>query len=146
MLLENLDDRLASSGGLGEQRRCMRKVVGAEHDVDVTRARDDLVPVLLREAAPDCDLQTRTPVLQRLQMTEMPVQFVVGVLTDATGVEHDDVGSFEIVGGFHPVRLEETRDALRIVFVHLTPEGANVEALGHRRILRDGPATPPFNV
>ena len=58
----------------------------------------------------------------------MPVQLVVGVLPDAAGVEHDDVGGVEIVGGLHAVGREQARDALRVVLVHLAPVGAQVEA------------------
>ena len=109
----------------------MGEVVGAEHDVDVAGPLDDQVPVLLREAAAHRDLQVRPAVLQRLQVAEVPVELVVGVLADAAGVEDHDVGRLDVVGRLHPLRREQPGDALRVVLVHLAPEGAYVEAAGH---------------
>ena len=59
VLLEDLDDRLAPPGGLGEQRGRVGQVVGAEHDVDVAGPLDDQLPVLLGQAAADRDLEAR---------------------------------------------------------------------------------------
>ena len=36
----------------------------------------------------------------------------------------------EVVGGLEPVGREQARDALRVVLVHLAPEGAHEEAAG----------------
>ena len=47
-------------------------------------------PVLLREAARHHDAERRVIVLQRLQVAEVAVQPVVGVLADGARVEHDD--------------------------------------------------------
>ena len=108
----------------------VRQVVGAEHDVDVARPRHDLVTVLLGEAPPDRDLQVGTLVLERLQRAQMPVELLVGVLTDAAGVQDDDVGVVDARRRFHPVGREHPRDALRIVLVHLAPEGPDEVATG----------------
>jgi hypothetical protein len=47
--------------------------------------------VLLRQAAADGDLHARGAVLDRLEVAEVAVQAVVGVLAHGAGVEHDDV-------------------------------------------------------
>ena len=106
------------------------EVVGAEHDVDVAGALDDELPVLLGQAAADRDLEVRSLGLQRLQATEVAVELVVGVLTDAARVQHDHVGRFELVGRLHALGREQSGDALGVVLVHLAPVGAHVEAAG----------------
>jgi len=106
-------------------------VVGAEHDIDMTGPLADRVPVLLGETSADHDLETRSGGLDRLEVTEGAVELVVGVLADAAGVEDDDVGVIERGGGLHAVGLEQPGDALGVVLVHLTPEGADQVLLGH---------------
>ena len=78
-----------------------------------------------------------TALLDRLQLAEVPVQLVVGVLADAAGVEHDDVGLLQVVGADHAICREHRGDALGVVLVHLAPEGANQEPphFSHRRTL-----------
>src|SRR5207253_2789349 len=75
-----------------------------------------------------------------------PVELVVGVLPDAAGLEHDEVG---LVGGayrLHPLLREQPGEALRVVLVHLAPEGPDPEALpGHRIILRTARPTPALD-
>ena len=60
------------------------------------RCRDELA-VLLGEAAGHDDLAAVALVLPGLQVAEVAVQLVVGVLTDAARVEHDDVGVVLVV-------------------------------------------------
>ena len=57
----------------------------------------------------------------------MPVKLVVGVLADTAGVEHDNVGLFEVISAEHAFACEHRGDALGVVLVHLAPEGANEE-------------------
>src|SRR5660397_48551 len=72
--------------------------------------------------------------LERLRPSEVSVELVVGVLTDAARVEDDDVGLLQVGRRLHPVGHQEAGDALGIVLVHLAAEGADVESarLGHR--------------
>ena len=135
VLLEDLDDRPFELRA-GEQRGRVREVVGAEHDVDVRRRACERVPVLLREATADRDLEVGASVLQRLQVPEMAVQLVVGVLADAARVQHHDVGRLEIRRTLHALGFEHARDAFRVVLVHLAAEGAHEEPAGHECILR----------
>ena len=128
-----------SSSRACEELGRRREVVRPEHDVDVRRSREHDVAVLLREAAADRDLQVGPFVLQRLEVTEMPVQLVVGVLTDAARVEDDDVGGREIVGRLHALGREQARDAFGVVLVHLAAERAHEEPAGHGVSVRAAP-------
>ena len=78
-------------------------------------------------------------------MAEGAVELVVGVLPDAAGVEHHHVGVVDAVGRDQPVGLEQPRDPLGVVLVHLAPEGADEEAarLGHARQARAEPRLGP---
>ena len=70
----------------------------------------------------------------RLQVAELAVELVVGVLPDAAGVEHDDVGVVLRGGRHQAVGLEQPGDALGVVLVHLAPVGADgVGPGGHGR-------------
>ena len=91
-LLEDLDDRPAGGPLLAEQLGGPTDVVGAEHHVDVGRPLDDEVAVLLGQAPADHDLQVGAIGLERLELPEVAVELVVGVLADAARVEDDDVG------------------------------------------------------
>src|SRR5680860_1563521 len=101
--------------------------MGAEHHVDPGCLPGDLAPVLLREAAADGDLHARVLGLDRGEMTEVSVEFVVGVLPHRTRVEHDHVcAALVAVEGHVPGILEESREPLRVVDVHLAAVGAEL--------------------
>ena len=117
-------------------------VVGAEHHIDVTGLLLDQVAVLLGKAPADHDFEIRARRLQRLQVTKGPVQLVVGVLANATRVEHDDIRLVERVGGFHAVGFEQPGDALGVVLIHLAPMGADHIALRHGFNTSAVPADP----
>ena len=122
----------------------MSEIVGPEHDVDVARPLLDQLPVLLGQAAPDGDLQLGPPPLQRLELTKVPIELVVGVLPHATGVEHDEIGLLGRPGRLHPLLGEHAREALRVVLVHLASIGLDPEALaGHGISLRTSRAKQP---
>ena len=89
--------------------------------------------VLLGEAAGHDDLAAVALRLPRLEVAEVAVQLVVGVLPDAARVEHDDVGVVELAGRDQAVGLEQAGDALGVVLVHLAPERAHDVARGSRR-------------
>ena len=131
VLLEDLDHRALEASPL-EQGRRVGQVVGAEHDVDVTGPLHDELAVLLGQAPAHRDLQVGALLLQRLEPPELAVELVVGVLTDAARVEHDDVGRLDVVGGLHALGREQPGDALGVVLVHLAAERAHVEAARRR--------------
>ena len=93
-------------------------------------------PILLSQATTDGDLHVGPAVLGRLQLSEVAVELVVGVLPDAAGVEHDDVSIVQVGGRHHAVSLEEAGQLFGIVLVHLASESADQIAarLGHKRL------------
>ena len=130
--VEDLSDR-AGLPSLGDEGRGSVHVVRPEHDIDVRRPLANQVAVLLGQATGNHDLQIGPRLLHRLEMTQVAVELVVGVLTDAAGVEHDHIGVVEALGRLQPVGLEQTRDPFGVVFVHLAPEGAQQIGAGHFR-------------
>ena len=133
--LEDFSDR-SGSAGLFEQLSGAMDVVRADHDVDVAGSRAHDLAVLLGETARHDDLAAVALRLPRLEVAEIAIQLVVGVLANAAGVQHDDVGLGFRRGGDHPVGLQQTGDALGVVLVHLTAERAHKVAtggLGHLR-------------
>ena len=136
---EDLGDRGVGRCGLVEQLGGPVHVVRAHHDVDVLGLRRDEVAILLGEAARHDDLAALPGVLPRLQMAEIAVQLVVGVLPDAARVEHHDVGVVLRLGPHHPVGLEQPGDAFGVVLVHLAPVGA-------QHIATSGPGCHPVTI
>ena len=121
-LLEDLHDRAVGTG-LGQEFGGPVHVVGSEDDVDMGGPLLDLVPVLLGEATSDGHLDVGTFGLQGLEVPEGPVELVVGVLPDAAGVQHDDVGLVLRCRRDHAVGFQEPGDPLAVVLVHLAPVG-----------------------
>ena len=107
------------------------QVVRAEHDVDPAHLLLDELPVLLGQAAADGDLEPRLGVDQLLEPAEGAVEALVSVLPDAAGVEHHDVRLLHGGGRLQAVGHQEPGQALRVVLVHLAPEGADEVGPGH---------------
>ena len=130
-LVEDLHHRPSAVGRLAQELDGPAHVVGAEDGVHLGRPLLDEVAVLLGQAPAHRDLHARVPVLDRLKVAEVPVQLVVGVLPDAAGVEEDDVGLLDVVGGLHPLGLEHARQPLGVVDVHLAAERPDQVLAGH---------------
>ena len=108
-----------------QQVEQLRQGVGPDHDIDPGGLALDQPLVLLCQTPRDHDLELGVAVLDRLEVAQVAVQLVVGVLADRARVEHDDPRLVGILGGRHAVGHEQARDPLGIVFVHLAPEGAD---------------------
>ncbi len=128
--LEHLDDRPLPTGELDEVRGAMH-VVRAEDDIHPRCLRPNDLTVVLGQAAADDDLHVGAPVLDRLQHAQVAVELVVGVLSNAAGVQDDDVRMLGVRGDDESVGFEEPGDALGVVLVHLAPEGADEVRAGH---------------
>ena len=121
---ENLSDRAMFSG-------ICKKLVGAvhvvrpHHHIDPRGTSLDNVFVLLRQATTHDDATTVLGVFPCLEVAQGAVQLVVGVLTNTAGVQHHDIGIGIIVCPRHSIGLQEACDSFGVVFVHLTPKGAN---------------------
>jgi hypothetical protein len=133
--IEDLDRGPAAGPGLPEQVAGPPHVVRPPHGVDPRGPGGHGVAVLLGQTATHRDLQVGPTVLLGLEMAERPVQLVVCVLPDATGVEDDDVGVVHPRGRHQPVRFHESGQAFGVMLVHLAPEGPDQVAtgVGHAR-------------
>ena len=127
---------LALAFGPAQQIGRAGQVVRPEHHVDPADLLLDQVTVLLSQAAADGDLQPRLGVHQCLEAPERPVELLVGVLPDAARVEHHHVGLVHVGGLLHAIGHEQAGQPLGVVLVHLAPEGADEEVLGHAWSLR----------
>ena len=108
-------------------------VVCAEHHIRPRRAPLHDVAILLGEASRHHDLAAVFEFLPRLEVAEVAVELVVGVLADAAGVDDDNV-SLSLVGHRNEtVGIEQPSDSLGVVFVHLAPVGAHDIGAGHGR-------------
>ncbi len=105
------------------------EVVGPHHHVDPWGALPHQVPVLLRRTSPDHQQHLGVQVLDRLELAQVAVHPVVGVLPDGASVDVHHVGALDPGGRCHPVHLEQAGDPLRVVLVHLAPEGTDEVAL-----------------
>ena len=100
----------------------------AEGDVDEREALEDLVLDRLRPAAADADHPRRVLGLEALRLPEVREEAAVGRLADRAGVEQDQVGAVTLRRLLVAERLEHAAHALRVVLVHLAPEGGDVVA------------------
>jgi hypothetical protein len=110
---------------LGELRHLSR----AERDVDERELLEHLVLQRLRPAAADADHGVRLLGLEALRLAQVADQPVVRLLADRAGVEEDQVGVVAVLGLAVAERLEHALHPLRVVLVHLAPEGGDVVAL-----------------
>ena len=109
------------------------QVVRSEDHVDPADLLLNQLTVLLGQATTDGYLHARLGIDQGLEAPERSVQLPVGILPDTTRVQHHDIGLLQVVGLLHAVRHQHAGQSFGVVFVHLAPERANDEVLGHWR-------------
>ena len=120
--------RLAFGNQLRQPVQCLR----AEDDIDVRRAGDDGIALLAGDAAADADHQVRVELLQVADPAEVVEHLLLRLLAHRAGVEQDDVGLFRLVGPDDAFGgVEHVGHLVRIVLIHLAPEGADEQFLGH---------------
>ena len=124
--LLDLDLSLGIDAGALEQHRERADVVSAEDHIDPGGTAYDLAAILLRHAATDGDLHSGVAVLDRLEVPEVAIETVVGVLSHGAGVEHDHVGLRALVRPYVARVLEQAREPLGVVDVHLAAVGADL--------------------
>jgi hypothetical protein len=81
-------------------------------------------------AAADRDLHPGVLGLYRDEMAEVAVELVVGVLADSTGVEHDDIGDDALIDRDVASGLQQPREPLGVVDVHLAAVGTHLIRAG----------------
>jgi hypothetical protein len=92
-------------------------------DVHVGEPAEDVVAVALGHAADHADDDGRVEPLAVAQLAEAGPHLLLGVLADAAGVEHDDVGRVAVVGADVPLPAELAEHQLAVQHVHLAAEG-----------------------
>ena len=128
--IPNLSDGTVATRFM-EQLHGAMDIVRSNHNIDMACSLRDLLAIFLRQAPAHDDFHVGAFFFDVLESPEVSVELVVGVLTNATGVEHHDIGVLIGIGEHEPVRFEQARYAFRIVLVHLTPIGADGIAAGY---------------
>ena len=106
-------------------------VVRSHDDINVAGLLSDEFLVLLSKTTSHDNLATVLLALPGLQMPQVAVQLVVGVLSDTARVEHHNIGLRLRFGAHETISFKEARDPLGIVIIHLASHGAHdVTALG----------------
>ena len=96
---------LLNSRALQKDRK-RADVVGSEDDIDPRRLLHDGSTILLRETAANSNLHIGVLPLQRRQVGQVAVKPVIGVLSDGTRVEDDDVGVLAVGDRHQPGILQ----------------------------------------
>src|SRR5690625_3082326 len=118
--------RLAGVLALPDQPGQAVQCLGPQDHVDIWCAPDDGLAFLAGHAAAHTDDQVRTLLFELAHAPQIGKDFFLGFFTHRTGVEKDDVGVVGRTGELDADFLVQDVDHLvRIVFVHLAPEGAD---------------------
>src|SRR5690606_13177675 len=118
-----------------------------EDEIDVGRAPDDRLALLAGDAAADADQQIGSLALERARAPELGDHLLLCLLAHRAGVEQDDVGVLDAVGPARAfARRQDVGHAVGVVLVHLAPEGADVQLLRHRLLLRSRAAASSAGV
>ena len=134
--LGDLHLRLLLDASTLKQDRQRAEVVRAEHHIHPRGLADDLALVLLRQAPSYRDLHARVLLLHRHQVRQISVQLVVGVLAHGTGIEDQHIRIRACRGPDITGTLEQPRQALGVVHIHLAAIGAHL--IGAHGVQRRG--------
>ena len=119
----------ATGGFLGELGE-FGDVVGTDDEIDRRHALQQPLAFLLRDAAGDADDESRAPRFDEREPPDLAPELLLGLLAHAAGVQEHEIRALEI-GLLDPARrAQHLPDSLRIVLVHLAPEGDDGKA-GH---------------
>jgi len=99
--------------------------VRSEHHVEVGDLSKQLRSIALADTPPYRNQLPRAYRFGALEGTCLPAEPFLGVLTHAARHEHHDICIFGRSDRSHALGRKQTGDALRVVFVHLAPEGAD---------------------
>jgi hypothetical protein len=118
-----------------DERRQLLQPVRTEHDVDQAAIRllEERVALLLRHAPRHRDHARAAGVFaEYAQLAEARIELLLGVLSHATGIDHDHVRVAVVGRRLIAGLIEQPRHPLRIVDVHLTSERLDEISLRHR--------------
>jgi hypothetical protein len=128
----NVDLRLAQASPLGDQLRQAMQGLRSEDHVHVGRAGDDRRSFLAGDATADANYQVGIGALQQAYPAEVVKNPLLRLLAHRAGIEENDVGVFGGVGLDDFFRCSEyVGHLVRVVLVHLAPEGADEQFFWH---------------
>ncbi len=107
------------------------KLARAANDIDMRRPPADQLLVLLRHAAQHAHNLARMPLLVSAQPAQRAINLVLGMLTDAAGVEQNDIGLGGLMDQLIALPAQTSHDQLAVEHVHLAADGFDVEFFGH---------------
>jgi hypothetical protein len=119
----------------------------SEHHIDIRGTAHDCRAFLAGHAAADADDQVGLCLLQLAHAAEIVEHAFLRFFAHRAGIEKNDVGfrsverQREAVGGG-----EHVGHLVRVVLVHLTAEGADIEFSGHELPTRHGAPGAGFSV
>ena len=117
-------------------------VMRAHHDVYIRCFFTHHFFVFLRQTTGNNNLALTAKALAgffpRLQPAKSAVQLLVCIFSNTTGVQHHHIGVVFVFGHFHAVLLEQSRNSLGVVRIHLAPKGAHNIFTSH-----SGSSLPP---
>ncbi len=123
-----LEEALRADRVRGQKLGEAADLPGAEGDVHEREALEHLVLHRLRPATADSDDPARVLGLEPLGLAQVRDEARVRRLADRAGVEEDQVRALALGRLGVAERLEHAAHALRVVLVHLAPEGGYVVA------------------
>ena len=130
--------RLAALLELLDHLRQQVKLARPRHEIHVARPLEDLLLDALGHAAHDAHDEVRALLLGALELAHPGPRPLLGVIADRAGVEEHNVRLLHLPGGLVALLEEAALHQLRVVLVHLAPEGDDVELGGLRISPRRG--------
>jgi hypothetical protein len=119
--------------GAGDQLGQLVIGLGPDHQIDRRLAMHDLLALGLGHAAGHGDGHLAAGLglagLHLLDVAELGIDLLGGLLADVAGVEHHQVGALGLVDDPIAQRTQDIGHALAVIDVHLTAVGLDIEAL-----------------
>jgi hypothetical protein len=103
--------------------------VGAEDEVDLVEAAQQGVPRLLGHTAAHREDPAGAGLLPSPQLAQIAIEPMLRLVADRAGIDDQQVGLVQALGGNVALVAKQVRDLLRVVDVHLAPIGAHQDPL-----------------
>jgi hypothetical protein len=107
------------------ERRQVGDVVRPDQEIEVADACEELLSLLLGDAAGDREHETGVLRLQRRELADLAAELLLGLLTHAARIEDDEIGLLGGLGARPAARTQHFLHPVGVVRVHLTPEGVD---------------------
>jgi hypothetical protein len=102
--------------------------VGTEDEIEMRESAQDRIPLLLGDAAPHTERPPRRRCLPLPEHPEVAVEPMLGLLADRAGVDQKELRQVRVPDLDVAMVIEEVRDLLGVVGVHLAAVAADEEA------------------